>query len=193
MQQPEIILIERRAWSGNSDGKPYSLDRFELRGGDIAEEWAASLRVPCAPWCQLSIWNDGDSIGGYGGEVWPMAWPELFYTVGPKGRTTTMLTPLALGLFAAARLTSAIRALRDATAAAGGNDELVEVCDIALGDKPPPFGPGLETVELCRAECERELACGCRKPCSPASGLHTQAEVDAFAEAAVDAAIAEGM
>lgn len=47
--------------------------------------------------------------------------------------------------------------LRTALMMEGGQDELVEVCNIALGEIPAPFGPGLETVEKCRAECAREI------------------------------------
>lgn len=102
MTNPEIILINRSTWTG-SDGKLYSRDEFELRGGDIAPMWATMVRVPRAPWCRVTIWNDEHMVSVFGGEVWPAAWPQLFTLVGPRGRQTTMLTPLAVELFAAAR------------------------------------------------------------------------------------------
>lgn len=84
-----------------------------------------------------------------------------------------------------------IRRLRAESAT---DTELVEVCDIALGDKPAPFGPGLETIERCRAECARTLDYAAQEARGelvrvPAGG-RTQTEVDALYEASVDAMIA---
>lgn len=99
---PEIVLIHRDTWTDTS-GKPHTRDAFEIRGGDVDQEWADSIRVPAAAWCSVSIWNDETRLASWGGEVWPSAWPQLFELVGPRGRQIQAMTPVAVGLFAAAR------------------------------------------------------------------------------------------
>lgn len=101
---PDVVLCERTAWTSE---RHHVRERFEVRGGDVTDEWSRSLRVPCAPWCSVIIWDESVDVGGYGGEVWPSAWPGLFLVDGPKGRPRTRLTETGAALFEAARLRGA--------------------------------------------------------------------------------------
>lgn len=78
-------------------------EKFEIRGGDIAGDWLNALRPPRAPWCEVIIWNEEHAIGGYGGEVWPSAWPAFFEVTGRGPHQRTLLTPAAVAAFDAAR------------------------------------------------------------------------------------------
>lgn len=53
-------------------------ERFRIEGGDLAPEWAESLRPGRSAWCEITLWHESENLGGYGGEVWPGAWPALF-------------------------------------------------------------------------------------------------------------------
>lgn len=98
---PEVVLIKRDTWMDN--GRPMIHETFEVRGGDIGQEWSEVVRIPCAPWCAVTIWNEDAKIFAYGGEVWPMAWPELFRMEGPRGRERHLLTEVGQVIFSAAR------------------------------------------------------------------------------------------
>lgn len=100
MSAPEVVLVKRAAWTSECH---HVHETFEIRGGDVAPEWAAMLRPPAAPWCTVTVWDEEPQIGGYGGEVWPSAWPELFRFEGPRGREATMLTDAGIAAFEAAR------------------------------------------------------------------------------------------
>ena len=49
---------------------------FRIEGGDLANGWHA--RPGNIAWCNFSIYNGGEYICSYGGEVWLGAWPSLF-------------------------------------------------------------------------------------------------------------------
>lgn len=72
MSAPTVTLVD--SWECRPD-----LGRrvYRLEGGTVAPGWAREGR---APWCEITIWmpNPGGYLGAFGGEVWPMAWPELF-------------------------------------------------------------------------------------------------------------------
>lgn len=80
MNAPKITRID--------DGSFPEQHRYRIEGGDIAPEWATSLRrratafpsepVPEVPSCEFTIWHSGNQLGSYGGTVWPSAWPHLF-------------------------------------------------------------------------------------------------------------------
>lgn len=83
---------------------------FELQGGDVAPDWARHIRPPEVPWCRLSIYSSGwenvprehgggTLISGYGGSVWPTAWPDIFEVIGPRGRDSIRLTMLGEQMF----------------------------------------------------------------------------------------------
>lgn len=97
---PDVVLIKRDAWTSE---RYHVREAFEVRGGTITDEWSKSLRVPCAPWCSVIIWDESIQVSGYGGEVWPSAWPDLFIVDGPPGRQRTTLTPVGIRLFDDAR------------------------------------------------------------------------------------------
>jgi hypothetical protein len=73
--------------------------RYRIEGGDIREDWAKNLRAGETPYCEVSVWHRGETLGSYGGSVWPSAWPDLFeahkgsaqsgsfVVILPKGRT----------------------------------------------------------------------------------------------------------
>lgn len=58
--------------------------RFRIEGGDVAPDWAESHARYVerggepAVYCDISVWFYGNTVGSYGGTVWPGAWPELF-------------------------------------------------------------------------------------------------------------------
>lgn len=167
----------------NDDSPAVELEMFAAeRIADIAADGGGESDV----WCD-------DETTEIAGGPWQDAFNAALWTWDISRPIAEQLAETAADDAAADTMEAdgSIRALRESTMAAGGNAELVEVCDIALGDKPPPFGPGLETVDLCRAECLRAVAGGGREPAEMASGLRTQAEVDAFSESMVDRAIAE--
>jgi hypothetical protein len=100
---PEVVLITRAVVRRLDDGRPIVHEQFEVRGGDVAPEWATTLRPPAAPWCEVTIWNEEPAVSTYGGEVWPGAWPVLFRFEGPRGRQAILLTDTGIAAFAAAR------------------------------------------------------------------------------------------
>lgn len=99
---PEVVLIRRAAWTGEG-GVHYTQERFLVSGGDIEDDWLKSLRPPRAPWCEVTIWNEEHAIGGYGGEVWPSAWPQFFEVTGRGPNRRMLLTSVAVAAFDAAR------------------------------------------------------------------------------------------
>jgi hypothetical protein len=103
---PDVVLVQRAAWTSERN---HVRERFEVWGGDIAEEWTKSLRVPSAPWCTVTIWDEGTQIVSYGGVVWPAAWPEVFSISGPVGHQHTTLTATGVRLFDQAREYAATR------------------------------------------------------------------------------------
>lgn len=80
--EPTIKLIKDRSWTGGS-GAVHRHREFRIEGGVLDPEWAKAARVP-TPWCVFSVWGDGPHLGAYCGEVWPMAWPELFRPTDPN-------------------------------------------------------------------------------------------------------------
>jgi hypothetical protein len=64
--------------------------RYRIEGGEIAGGW--KVREGRQAWCEFTIYNDGNALASFGGEVWPGAWPDIF-DVGPRsvhGQTTTL-------------------------------------------------------------------------------------------------------
>jgi hypothetical protein len=103
---PEVVLIKREAWTSE---RHHVREEFEVRGGDVAPEWAVGLRPPLAPWCAITLWDEGHVVSGYGGEVWPSAWPNMFRIDGPPGRQTMLLTDAGAAAFSAARERGTVR------------------------------------------------------------------------------------
>jgi hypothetical protein len=86
---------------------------FKLVGGKLTDEWKATLRDGDGePYCRIIVWNRatftsnagettfstviGDCVSGFGGSVWPSAWPALFESrhAGPSVGYQTKLTKL---------------------------------------------------------------------------------------------------
>jgi hypothetical protein len=86
--------------------------RYRIEGGEIAPEWSKSLRRSQAafpgtgdletPWCEFTIWYQGNQLGSYGGSVWPSAWPQLFesHTGSAQSGPFTLATAEGLQLIA---------------------------------------------------------------------------------------------
>ena len=69
---------------------PNRVGRYRIVGGSLAAGWKA--RDGREAWCEITVYQHGDelTLGSFGGEVWPAAWPALF-VVGPRtihGQTT---------------------------------------------------------------------------------------------------------
>ena len=86
---------------------------YKITGGTLEPSWAESHAKYLAredkdeaPWCEFSIWYDGNQIGSYGGTVWPTAWPELFASLPPSaqlGSARVIVLPAGCELLAKAR------------------------------------------------------------------------------------------
>lgn len=50
---------------------------YRIVGEPTSHNWRIAAKFKPA-WCEFTIYNDGDQLSSYGGEVWPSAWPELF-------------------------------------------------------------------------------------------------------------------
>jgi hypothetical protein len=77
---PTITLLEDHGGTGVTHR------RYRIEGGEPVPEWAKMVRAGQVAWCEISVWGDGEgrSVGSYGGEVWPTAWPHLFAEKGPR-------------------------------------------------------------------------------------------------------------
>lgn len=115
--QPEIVLISADPWISIDDTQRID-EVFEIRGGDVALEWALRLRAPEAPWCRVTMvssdWQSiaraqggGTYLASFGGSVWQSAWPQLFEARGRYGVAGHRLTLLAETLFEMARQAAA--------------------------------------------------------------------------------------
>lgn len=75
--------------------------RLRLVGGDLAK--MTEVRKGREAWCEVVVWLSGDGETGgvrsFGGEVWPMAWPDIFTQVN---MTTVMLTDRGMEIASAA-------------------------------------------------------------------------------------------
>lgn len=81
---PTITLLSE---CGAARGEPGLTNRrYRIEGGNLTPEWAKMVRPGNVAWCEISVWGDGAdrSVGSYGGEVWPTAWPHLFLLKGPR-------------------------------------------------------------------------------------------------------------
>lgn len=76
--------------------------RYRIEGGDISPAWASAVQITGRlAWCEFTLAPDG-TLGSYGGEVWPTAWPDLFETTGtPEFPNGTAQFPAGLRLTAA--------------------------------------------------------------------------------------------
>jgi len=96
------------------DGRLPAQHRYRIEGTDIAPEWAESLERcarafpnderPAVPYCEFTVWNEGNQLGSYGGAVWPGAWSLFFESHRGTAQTGpyTLLTAEGLRLVAEA-------------------------------------------------------------------------------------------
>jgi hypothetical protein len=96
------------------DGSSPAQRRYRVEGTDISLEWAEGLERrrrtfprderPAVPYCEFTVWYQGDQLSAYGGEVWPTAWPALFTFTHGTAQTgsRTLLTAEGLRLVAEA-------------------------------------------------------------------------------------------
>jgi len=104
-----LTLVDAQEWPGSTDGRHYRREEWTVTGGEVAPAWidAVSAQERRAPgWEPSSRFTlyvvDGavdPRLAGYGGAVWPTAWPTLF-TSGP--RASVEITDLGLRLREAA-------------------------------------------------------------------------------------------
>lgn len=78
--------------------------RYRLVGQPTDPQWLAFLRPNHEPWCEVTLGSDGN-VAGFGGEVWPAAWPELFACRPGTAHVPVdiSLTPAGRAAFDAAR------------------------------------------------------------------------------------------
>jgi len=99
--------------------------RYRIEGGDLAPEWAASVRRGRAAKCEIKTWRTTYAVrhvGVWGGEVWPSAWPALFKALDASanfGAGGYLITEAGDALLRAAD----------------------EVYEFSFCDKPTPRGP----------------------------------------------------
>jgi len=75
---------------------------YEICGGDLAPGW--DVRPGKAASCRFTIWHGRDTLGSYGGEVWPLAWPKFFEAIRPSvtmGSAGVRLTEAGMAALAA--------------------------------------------------------------------------------------------
>jgi hypothetical protein len=91
---PRFVLLSR---DGNRS-------RYRVIGGIIAGDWAKYARPGIPAWCEITVYDGDPRIASYGGEVWPMAWPELFDASRGSAQTgpQTWLTEAGLKALAGA-------------------------------------------------------------------------------------------
>lgn len=68
MSAPTITVISMDSYGA----------RYRVEGGELAPDWAKTLRDGKTAWCEVSIPEGRTCLSSYGGEVWPLAWPTLF-------------------------------------------------------------------------------------------------------------------
>lgn len=75
-------------------------DRYRVVGGTLANGWEP--RPGHEAWCEMTV-RDGQVVG-FGGEVWPSAWPHLFRYKEPSVQQPlcVVLTDAGQQLFATA-------------------------------------------------------------------------------------------
>lgn len=171
-EPPAVTLLERTSWSS----------RYRLEGGTLAPDWAKSLRPGKVAWCEITVHDDGRHIvSGFGGEVWPAAWPALFTVPANLGALEALrVTARGIELLAKASHAAAGRALGNAIAPTGGR--FAVVC--------PACGVTVETTD--DPELAREIARQARhaeipedlQPYDLQPYVHDRAEADGEAEAA---------
>ena len=75
MSEITVTLIEETPTNGRGFA---TRQRYRIVGEPTSEAWKKSRREDHEPWCELTIYSDDDRLTSYGGELWPMAWPEWF-------------------------------------------------------------------------------------------------------------------
>jgi hypothetical protein len=111
MQDPKMPKIVRL----RSDLEKIGCKHYRLTGGVITAEWLESHTrfiqnsrhgMYEEPYCDISVWHDGETLGSYSGTVWPSAWPSLFqcHRGSAQSGPYTTITPLALDLLEQADL-----------------------------------------------------------------------------------------
>jgi hypothetical protein len=118
-----------------NDGQTCRQVRYLLVGGDIEPHWAERVRVPNAPWCEITIWWNPHvpgtpvTLSSYGGEVWPPAWSHLFESGRILGNNAVWLTRAGVMLLAEAGDPCYAEALARAPDKQGTNHVLIDEYD----------------------------------------------------------------
>lgn len=80
-----MTLVDAKEWTDTSDGKRYRREQWTITGGEIDPSWRRSSTARAAggkPSSRFTLYVvDGEvdvRLAGYGGVVWPTAWPLLF-------------------------------------------------------------------------------------------------------------------
>ncbi len=106
-----MTLIRSQEWTG-TDGRHHRREEWTITGGEIASAWrrSADASERAAGWepsSRFALYEvDGEvdpRLAGYGGAVWPTAWPELFQAVRQGTyQAAVEITDLGLSFRAAA-------------------------------------------------------------------------------------------
>lgn len=102
MNEPTISVLEQDEYR----------TRYRIEGGDLSGTWTA--RPGRVAWCEIMVsWEPPrgsnrprDTVGSYGGEVWPTAWGRLFEALPNSvilGGGRIRITPAGMDALAAAR------------------------------------------------------------------------------------------
>lgn len=97
--------------------------RYRITGAPTSPAWASTVRPGREPWCEITTW-DHVTLGSYGGELWPMAWPELFENLPNSNHGTggVRLTEAGRAALEAADELERLEALRSHLRTLAGGD-----------------------------------------------------------------------
>ena len=99
-----MTLVKADEWT--SSGVHYRSEQWKITGGEVDPSWRREVaQAGWEPWCRFSLYVvDGEvdvRLSSYGGEVWPVAWPDLFEARGHGYGRAVQITDLGLQFRAA--------------------------------------------------------------------------------------------
>jgi hypothetical protein len=98
----KLTLVDAKEWTA-SDGRKHRREQWSISGGKIAASWKPKSGEPSSRFTLYVVDGEVDPrLAGYGGDVWPTAWAELFESCGQGYQRSVEITDLGLQFRAAA-------------------------------------------------------------------------------------------